>query len=97
MGASGVIFFCSRTYLPSQISRVVALWRQSLSTVSEKAGQSLADPKDYENLFPGLINVTKTEQYLEPERQNLLPASAFANIPVSLLSVGYTLSNGNLQ
>lgn len=76
--------FVIRTYLPSQISRVVGLWRESLTKVSEKAGQSLADPKDYENLFPGLIDTIKTEQYLEPERRSQLPASAFTNIPVNI-------------
>ncbi|KAG8252323.1 Coatomer subunit beta', variant 2 [Homalodisca vitripennis] len=75
--------FFARTYLPSQISRVVGLWRESLSKVSEKAGQSLADPKDYENLFPGLTEAFKTEQYLEPERRSQLPASAYINIPAN--------------
>lgn len=75
--------FFARTYLPSQISRVVGLWRDSLSKISEKAGQSLADPKDYENLFPGLVDALKTEQYLKPERETLLPAAAYCNIPAN--------------
>lgn len=75
--------FFARTYLPSQISRVVGLWRESLSKVSEKAGQSLADPKDYDNLFPGLTEALKAEQYLQPERASLLPASAYPNIPAN--------------
>ena len=37
--------FFARTYLPSEISRVVELWRVQLGKVNEKAGQSLADPK----------------------------------------------------
>ena len=37
--------FFARTYLPSEISRIVELWREELSKVNEKAGQSLADPK----------------------------------------------------
>ena len=37
--------FFARTYLPSEISRIVELWRAELSKVNEKAGQSLADPK----------------------------------------------------
>ena len=37
--------FFARTYLPSEISRIVELWREQLSKVNEKAGQSLADPK----------------------------------------------------
>lgn len=81
-----VLYFVFRTYLPSQVSRVVGLWRESLSKVSEKAGQSLADPKEYDNLFPGLSDALKTEQYLLPERSNLLPASAYVNIPVSVIN-----------
>lgn len=37
--------FFARTYLPSEISRIVELWREQLSKVNERAGQSLADPK----------------------------------------------------
>jgi len=62
---------------------VVALWRESLSQLNEKAGQSLADPKEYENLFPGYAEALKTEQFLKPERQHLLPASEYPNITVS--------------
>nr|XP_018896635.1 PREDICTED: coatomer subunit beta' [Bemisia tabaci] len=75
--------FFARTYLPSQISRVVKLWRESLTKVSAKAGQSLADPAQYDNLFPGLLDFLKTEQYLKSERQRSLPAGAFPNIPLN--------------
>ena len=37
--------FFARTYLPSEISRIVEMWKEQLSKVNEKAGQSLADPK----------------------------------------------------
>ena len=46
--------FFARTYLPSEISRVVALWRESLAKTNKKASEALADPTEYENLFPGL-------------------------------------------
>lgn len=72
--------FFARTYLPSQISRVVQLWKQSLSTVNAKASQSLADPVQYENLFPGLLDALKTEQFLEQRRQRM-PASAYPSVP----------------
>lgn len=45
--------FFARSYLPDKISDVVELWKEKLSQTNEKAGQSLADPKQYENLFPG--------------------------------------------
>ena len=37
--------FFARTYLPSEISRVVEMWRMQLGKVTEKAGLSLSDPK----------------------------------------------------
>ena len=39
--------FFARTYLPSRVSHVVSLWKQS------SPGVMIADPADYENLFPG--------------------------------------------
>ncbi|CAF3572477.1 unnamed protein product [Adineta steineri] len=62
-------FFC-RTYLPSQIGRIVGLWRDKLKQMNmERAAQALANPTDYENLFPGLVNTYKTEQYLKQTTQ----------------------------
>ncbi|KAJ8357468.1 hypothetical protein SKAU_G00202620 [Synaphobranchus kaupii] len=57
--------FLARTYLPSQVSRVVKLWRESLSKVNQKAAESLADPTEYENLFPGLREAFVAEQFLK--------------------------------
>ncbi|KAI9342525.1 coatomer WD associated region-domain-containing protein [Obelidium mucronatum] len=45
--------FLARTYLPSHISRVVALWKESLVKANKKkVADSLADPAQYANLFP---------------------------------------------
>ncbi|XP_060069348.1 coatomer subunit beta'-like isoform X3 [Ylistrum balloti] len=73
--------FFARTYLPSQVSRVVELWREQLSKVNQKAASSLADPGEYENLFPGLKDALKTEQYLKPQRSQLLPANSYTSVP----------------
>nr|ACD37566.1 beta prime coatomer protein complex subunit [Philodina roseola] len=60
--------FFARTYLPSEMSRVVDLWRDKLKSMQmERAAQSLANPADYENLFPGLAQIYKTEQFLKQE------------------------------
>lgn len=56
--------FLARTYLPSQVSRVVRLWRENLAKVNQKAAESLADPTEYENLFPGLKEAFAAEHYL---------------------------------
>jgi coatomer subunit beta' len=75
--------FFARTYLPSQVSNVVKLWREELKKSNEKAAQALADPADYENLFQGYQDSLKTEQFLKKERLNLLPAFEYTNIKVS--------------
>ena len=74
-------FFC-RTYLPSQISRVIDLWREKLKQMNmERAAQALANPTDYENLFPGLVDTYKTEQYLKQQTKTQ-SARDFSSITV---------------
>ncbi|XP_070207580.1 coatomer subunit beta'-like isoform X1 [Littorina saxatilis] len=68
--------FFARTYLPSQVSRVVSLWKQNLASVNKKAADSLADPTEYENLFPGLKDTFKAEQFAASKDKGLLPAAA---------------------
>jgi len=72
--------FFARTYLPSEISRIVELWREQLSKVNEKAGQSLADPKDYPNLFPDYEASLQAQQVLTRERSKVIPAADFLEI-----------------
>ena len=54
--------FFARTYLPSQISRVLPQWKEQLTKVSEKAGQSLADPNEYKNLFSNFEQLLPADQ-----------------------------------
>lgn len=75
--------FFARTYIPSKISYVVQLWRTELAKVNEKAGQSLADPDQYENLFPHLQDALKTEQYLAATKQ-VVPAKFTSKIPLNI-------------
>jgi coatomer subunit beta' len=74
--------FFARTYLPSQVSRVVSLWRVQLGKVSEKAGQSLADPADYPNLFPDFQASLQAEAMLRKERGQAIPAPDYQEIVV---------------
>ena len=60
------------------------LWRESLAKVNEKAAQSLADPTEYENLFTGLTEAFKAEQFLKQHHKGPIPASKFPSVPVSL-------------
>ena len=65
--------FFSRTYLPSQIGRVVGLWREKLRQMNmERAAAALANPIDYENLFPSLVDTYKAEQYLKQSTRTQL-------------------------
>ena len=73
--------FFARTYLPSQINRIVNLWRDKLKQSNmERAAQALANPADYENLFPGLVDSYKTEQFLKQTNQSVA-ANDYPNIP----------------
>jgi len=72
--------FFARTYLPSEVPRVVALWRVQLGKVNEKAGQSLADPADYPNLFPDYQAGLAAQQMLAKERATVIPAADYTHI-----------------
>ena len=76
--------FFARTYLPSEVSKVLPLWKNELGKVSEKAGQSLADPDNYANLFPNFSESLVAQQALEKERKARVPANQFMSIPVSI-------------
>jgi len=58
------------------------MWRESLATKNLKASQSLANPADYENLFPGLQDALRTEQFLADQRSDVLPASSYPTLVV---------------
>ena len=80
---NGIICSFFRTYVPSEISRVVGLWKESLAKVSEKAAKSLADPEQYENLFGNLEDSVKGEKFLKRRLEQRIPAAAYPKIPVS--------------
>jgi len=60
--------FMARTYMPSEVTRIVQLWRADLSKkVSSKAAEALADPMDYPNLFPDIQDALEVEKILLKE------------------------------
>lgn len=69
--------FFARTYMPSEVSRIVELWK-NLS--KDKTGQSLADPAQYPNLFPKHTDALKAEQFVKKELTQKVPASVYNNI-----------------
>lgn len=65
------------------ICRVVKLWRENLSKVNQKAAESLADPTEYENLFPGLKEAFVAEEYVKQSLADLRPAREYPLVTVS--------------
>lgn len=66
------------------------MWKEDLAKTNTKAAQSLADPMQYENLFPELKQALQAEEALKGERENLQPAANFTNLPVRKI-VGFLL------
>ena len=67
----------ARTYVPSRIAEVVAIWKRELAKISEVAAASIADPTEHPEGFPDL------EAAIEAE--NLIRAAAHLreNVPAS--------------
>ncbi|KAG6550752.1 hypothetical protein Mapa_007656 [Marchantia paleacea] len=61
--------FFARTYLPSEVSEVVGLWRNDLKKINQKAAESLADPQEYPNLFPDWQWALDAEARVKENRQ----------------------------
>jgi coatomer subunit beta' len=68
--------FFARTYCPSRVTEIVGMWQADLMKVNPKAAESLANPNEYPNLFPGW------EEALEKERSLTggSPDTVFANM-----------------
>lgn len=63
---------------------MLSLWKTELGKINEKAGQSLADPEQYENLFPGFQDALKTQQFIAEREPELLPASYATKTPLNI-------------
>lgn len=64
--------FFARSYMPSQVSRILKLWKENPKTKSDRSVQALADPLEYENLFPNFKNALKAEQYYNSKKNVML-------------------------
>uniref|UniRef100_A0A2H1V837 Coatomer subunit beta' n=1 Tax=Spodoptera frugiperda TaxID=7108 RepID=A0A2H1V837_SPOFR len=72
--------FFARSYIPSKMSEVVKLWRESTSATNTKLGQSLADPEQYENLFPEFAQSLELERF--QREYGYEQSCLLANLPV---------------
>ncbi|KAK5977080.1 Coatomer subunit beta, partial [Trichostrongylus colubriformis] len=74
--------FFARTHCPSQLPRVMELWKEKADRVqkntSRKIAESLADPVRYENLFPEWASSRRAESYLRELAKLSVPASVRA-------------------
>ena len=69
--------FMARTYMPSKMSEILALWKSDLKAINEKAADALADPQQYPNLFPDLEVALKVEEMFFQGRDKFLPAASY--------------------
>ncbi|KAG0196867.1 hypothetical protein BGX28_009673 [Mortierella sp. GBA30] len=68
----------ARTYLPSAVPRVLNLWKESLETAGRsKTAEALADPTEYEDMFPDLQYGLQAEEAVKASREHPLPANAY--------------------
>ncbi|CAG8532370.1 11890_t:CDS:10 [Rhizophagus irregularis] len=75
----------ARTYLPSQVPKIVKLWKESLEKQNKKkAAEALADPADYENLFPDFKHALIAEELSKKTRNISIPATSYAEYKDSL-------------
>ncbi|KAG1678839.1 Coatomer subunit beta' [Nymphon striatum] len=72
--------FFARTYVPSKVSEVSKLWQAQLTANGKnKIAKSIADPSQYQNLFPGLADSIKADHFLKSEYKQQKPASAYTS------------------
>ncbi|KAG6425374.1 hypothetical protein SASPL_115805 [Salvia splendens] len=67
----------ARSYLPSKVSEIVALWRKDLNKINQKAAESLADPEEYPNMFEDWQVALAVEAKAAETRGNFPPAAEY--------------------
>ncbi|KAL8458178.1 hypothetical protein ACS0TY_035896 [Phlomoides rotata] len=67
----------ARSYLPSKVSEIVALWRKDLNRINPKAAESLADPEEYSNLFEDWQVALAVESKVAETRGNFPQADEY--------------------
>merc|ERR1711935_752648 len=78
-----------RTYLPSKIDEIVALWKHDLSSVSQTAAEALATPSSNPDQFPDLDIGLQVEQMFLAQRD--------ATKGTGMSGVEYLTAKGDLE
>lgn len=71
----------ARSYLPSKVSEITAIWRKDLHKVNPKAAESLADPEEYPNLFDDWQVALSVESKVAGTRGVYPPAEEYTKYP----------------
>ncbi|XP_047316950.1 coatomer subunit beta'-2 [Impatiens glandulifera] len=69
----------ARSYLPSKVPEIVAIWRKDLNKINPKAAESLADPEEYPNLFEDWQVALEVELKAAETRGTYPPAGEYVN------------------
>ena len=72
--------FFARTYCPSRVTDIVGMWQSDLMKVNPKAAESLANPDEYPNLFPGWQEALEKERSLAGGAGAGSPDTVFASM-----------------
>jgi coatomer subunit beta' len=78
-----------RTYLPSKMEEIVALWKEDLASVSETAAQALAAPSANPEFFPDLSIGIQVEQMFLAQREQTKG--------VGMASIEYPTAKGDMD
>jgi len=71
----------ARSYAPSRVSELVEKWKADLRARGNiRQAESLADPTQYENLFPDLQWAKKVEEMIKNNAFTSLPATAYSKV-----------------
>mmetsp|Transcript_66992 Transcript_66992/g.160514 ORF Transcript_66992/g.160514 Transcript_66992/m.160514 type:complete len:983 (-) Transcript_66992:192-3140(-) len=68
--------FFARSYVPSELPAVVQVWRDDLKTVNQAVADSLANPKDDPDLFPGFQLSLDAEKVFKARSEKAPPAAS---------------------
>jgi coatomer subunit beta' len=62
--------FFARTYMPSRVNEMVALWKTDLAKISETASKALASPSNHASLFPDFEIALQVETMFIAQRES---------------------------
>lgn len=74
----------ARTYLPSKVPEMLALWKADLKKTNDKAAAALADPSEYPNLFTDFDIALRVEEMFLKARDNVVSSVLYPQAKADL-------------